>query len=174
MLILLTFSSVSSADERQYWGEFGSDLIAPGGVSVNFGTLKGNSGWTLSFHRINQELALSSVRDRISEDDLEPSLDAVSVLKTWGLSGSWWKSNVSAGLGYATGVWGSNCELESTFIVSSFLCDIENINTFGVPVKLTAAIGKYAGIGAELFLFITPERRYGSLSIVIPIGRFTK
>lgn len=164
-------SQFAHASER-YWGEFGLDL--GGGAHVEFKHVDGNQGWAVGLLRAEQDFLLLSNLDRQTMEQADASVHIFSIVRTWSRSNSWGNLDAGVGLGFASGNWVDNCEPLLNNRSYSELCDVVDVGDIGLPLKLSASVGKYLGFGVSVNVLVTESRTFRGLSFFVPFGYFPK
>jgi len=151
IIVASSYNQFVHANER-YWAELG--LGGPNG------TLHGRLKY-----------ATEDI-DRATDLGVDSEIDVVSVLKTWNRSEGLWYADAGIGLGFASGKLGENCRKEGAGFGTRQICDISDISDIGIPIQLTASVGKIVGVGVGLSAFLSEEIQEGTFSVFLLIGNF--
>lgn len=116
----------------------------------------------------------TSYHARATGRSADPSIKVFSVMKMWNRPAGWGLVDVGLGIGYAEGEWFENCKEDTALFMTSYICDVGDVSSLGIPIHASAAIGRNLGIGFSGNLFIGADgTNAGSLGVTVPLGKFT-
>jgi len=173
----MAFSSMAIADDKSYWLQVNGDIAGQSGIQLKMldRSVDRSTGYTLDLHRYSTtDGFFNSIVDRVTDSPIDSHINTVSVLKLWAINSRFSYLDFGVGLGVANGEWAVNCSDErSTFLGSVADCDIEERTRLGIPLQVSAALGRYIGVGLFASTFITEESKPRfSLGLSVPIGNF--
>ena len=176
VLVLLAFlcvENVLSIERYRYkWMTFDKPIF--GSYSLNMNMTNGGNGWNFSMSQFRQDGFLTTYRDNVTMEELQPRLNSMALSRIWHKPLRLGYVSWGIGLAYARGSWARNCVgLPDGWW--DVYCDSESISTVGVPFSFNVALGRYLGLGVSARILYTAEdRKFGMVSLQIPLGDFSR
>lgn len=125
-------------------------------------------------YRVMDQDFLSSRRDRNNNRSIDGRLKSISLSRVWHWPARFGYLSSSVGLGYISGEIGKNCDQVPSFLYAHFVCETEDVSTMGVPLRVSAGFGRYAGIAVHMEANINADVPYFMSTISIPLGKFAR
>lgn len=117
---------------------------------------------------------LSSRYDRSTGSPIEGKLKVMSASRVWHWPARYGYVSSSVGLSLLNGTLGEDCEKANSIFYPRFSCVSKDVSTVGIPLRVSAGFGRYAGIAAHFEINLNPEAPYILYMVSFPIGKFAR
>ena len=173
-------STPKVARTEHYWLDFlnlgGAGGFGVAGVQVNFAAK--NKQWMVSYRVLDQDFLFIHRVERGSGEAINGRVSEYGLSRMWHRASRGGYFNASVGLSVLRGDIGSDCaEVNRGWGILfsiEYECRREQFTTLGVPLRLSAGGGRYAGLAVHLDVNLNLKKPFAGITLSIPIGSFAR